>query len=166
MLRPIVRGAARLDPRDRPNGNSDMAVVNYDELLEAFDFVSFAGPMEHEAYIDRTTGRIYWVSEESEDEVPDDLEASDQSLAIPHKNDLDLGTSLALRFAAEALPDQCRTIERFFRSRGAYARFKDLVAAEGRLEEWYAFEAKCIETALRKWCDENGVTLNDAPQSA
>lgn len=96
--------------------------------------------MEHEAYIDRATGRIYWVSETIEGEVPEDLEA-DRYIPIPHKNDLDLGMSLALQFAADALPNQYRTIEAFFRSRGAYPRFKDLLAAEGRLEDWYAFEA-------------------------
>jgi hypothetical protein len=143
-----------------------MVAVKYDELSEAFDFVSFAAPMEHQAYIDRTTGKIYWVSDAIEDEVPEDLDASDQYIAIPHKNDLDLGASLAQRFAADALPDQYARIEGFFRNRGAYARFKDLLADEGRLEEWYAFEAKCTEMALRKWCEENDVVIIDADRSA
>ena len=47
----------------------------------------------------------------------------------------------------------------------SYARFKDLLAAEGRLEEWYAFEARCTETALRSWCEENGVEVVDAGSS-
>jgi hypothetical protein len=38
---------------------------------------------------------------ESEEDLPDDLETSDRYLAIPHKNDLDLGNNLALRFVEE-----------------------------------------------------------------
>lgn len=150
----------------RPNRENTVVVVKYDELSEAFDFVSFGAPMEHQAYVDRTTGKIYWVSEAIEDEVPEDLDVSDRYIAIPHKNDLDLGTSLALQFAAEALPDEYPRIEGFFRKRGAYARFKDLLAAKSRLEEWYVFEAKCTEKALRKWCEENDVTIIDADRSA
>ena len=143
-----------------------MVAVKYNELSEAFDFVSFAAPMEHQAYVDRTTGKIYWVSDAIEDEVPEDLDASDQYIAIPHKNELDLGASLALQFAAEALPDHYQRIEDFFRHRGAYARFKDLLAEAGRLEEWYAFEAQRTHVALRRWCEENDVTITDADKSA
>jgi len=78
---------------------------------------------------------------------------------IPHKNDLDLGSRLALRFAEEELPGQYQIIERFFRSRGAYARFKELLAAHGCLDKWFAFEAAATETALRDWCTENGVEV-------
>jgi hypothetical protein len=143
-----------------------VVAVKYDELLEAFDFVSFAAPMEHQAYIDRTTGKIYWVSEAVDDELPEDLDESDRYITIPHKNDLDLGTNLALQFAAEALPDQYARIEGFFRHRGAYARFKELLAAQGRLERWYAFEATWTDAALRRWCEENDVTIIDADKSA
>ena len=87
---------------------------------------------------------IYWISETNpieEDDLPADLETSGRYLAVPHKNDLDLGTNLALRFVEERLPDRYRDVEVTFRRRGAYARFKELLAAEGCLEEWYAFEA-------------------------
>ena len=138
-----------------------MVAVKYSELSAAFDFVSFAAPMEHLAYLSLDTGAIYWVSELNpvDEEVPDDLESSDRYLAIPHKNDLDLGSDLALRFAAEELPNRYQTIEGFFRHRGAYARFKELLAAQGCLEKWFAFEAASIETALRNWCVENDVQV-------
>ena len=72
----------------------------------AFDFVSFAGPMEHRAYVSLDTGAIFWISETNpieEDELPDDLETSDRYIAGPHKNELDLGNDLALRFVEERL---------------------------------------------------------------
>ena len=140
-----------------------MVRVKREELLTAFDFVSFAGPMEHQAYVSLDTGAIYWISEDnpSEEEIPDDLEDSDRYIAIPHKNDLDLGTELALRFAAAELPERYATVQEFFRHRGAYARFKQLLAAEGRLDEWYRFESEAVDQALKEWCVENGIQLTE-----
>jgi hypothetical protein len=138
-----------------------VVTVKYEDLSAAFDFVSFAAPMEHQAYISIDTGTIYWVSEASplEEEIPDDLETSDRYIAIPHKNDLDLGSDLARRFAAEQLPDLYDKVEQCFRHRGAYARFKKLLASEGCLDKWYAFEAASTERALRSWCTENDINV-------
>ena len=144
-----------------------MVTVKYSDLSAAFDFVSFAAPMEHHAYLSLDTGAIHWISELNpiEEEVPDDLETSDRYIAIPHKNDLDLGSYLALRFAAEELPSEYARIESFFRHPGAYARFKELLARENCLDKWYTFEAASTETALRDWCTQNNITLveNDEP---
>jgi hypothetical protein len=138
-----------------------MIAVKYDDISAAFDFVSFAAPLEHQAFVCLETGAIYWVSElnPSEEEVPDDLGESDRYAAIPHKNDLDLGSDLALRFAAAELPQRYSRVADFFRHRGAYARFKELLAAEGCLDRWYAFEAGATERALRNWCQDNNIEL-------
>ena len=147
-----------------------MVTIKYDDLSAAFDFVSFAAPMEHHALISLDTGTIYWISELSplEEDVPEDLETSDRYLAIPHKNDLDLGSDLALRFTAEELPGQYARVEEFFRHRGAYARFKNLLVSEGCLDKWYAFEADSTKRALKNWCTENDIDVieNDENQSA
>ena len=45
----------------------------------------------------------------------------------------------------------------FFGSRGAYARFKQLLESEGVLEKWSKFEADSVEQALRDWCAENDI---------
>jgi hypothetical protein len=138
-----------------------MLTVKYEDLAMAFDFVSFGTPMEHEAYISLDTGAIYWVSEDNptDEAIPDDLETSNRYIAIPHKNDLDLGTDLALRFVAEQLPEQYARIQEFFHHRGAYARFKEVLAAEGRLDHWYRFETEATEKALTRWCAENGIQV-------
>jgi hypothetical protein len=138
-----------------------MLAVKYEDLQEAFDFVSSAAPMEHSAHISLDTGAIYWMSDVNplEEEVPDDLETSNRYIAVPHKNDLDLGSHLALRFAAEEMPDRYAQIEGFFRHRGAYARFKQLLDAEGCLDRWHTFEAEATERALRNWCAENDIQV-------
>ncbi len=145
--------------------------VRYEELRLAFDFASSGYPGEHRAYIARETGSIQCRSDLSdvEDEdhgVDPDDDTSDRFIAIPHKNDLDLGRSLVYRFAEEALPNRGDEIYAIFRKRGAYARFKDLLAREGMLERWYAFEAKAEERALRDWCEECGISIADAEQKA
>ena len=138
-----------------------MITVKYEDISAAFDFVSFVAPMEHAAYVSLETGAIYWVSELNplEEEVPEDLGESDRYVAIPHKNDLDLGSNLALRFATEELPERSATVEDFFRHRGAYARFKEFLAAEDCLDKWYAFEKESTERVLRNWCKENDIQV-------
>ena len=138
-----------------------MVAVKYEDLSAAFEFVSFAAPMEHQAYVSIDTGTIYWISELSplEEEIPEDLETSDRYIAIPHKNDLDLGSDLALRFAAAELPDRYNMVAQFFRHRGAYARFKELLASEGNLDKWYAFESESTERALRDWCTAHDISV-------
>lgn len=139
-----------------------MIAVRLDDLSLAFDFVSYATPMEHNAYVSLDTGKIWWTSDSCDafdEELPDDLETSDRYLAIPHKNELDLGRRLALRFVAQELPARYEQVEGFFRRQGAYVRFKDLLEHEGVLERWYSFEAEAVESALRQWCAENGLEL-------
>ncbi len=138
-----------------------MVAVKYEDLSAAFDFVSFAAPMEHQAYVSMDTGAIYWISELNplDEEVPEDLETSDRYIAIPHQNDLDLGSDLALRFVAAELPDRYDMVAQLFRHRGAYARFKELLASEGSLEQWYAFEAESTERALRDWCRAHDISV-------
>ncbi|MDB0543492.1 hypothetical protein LBW62_19875 [Ralstonia solanacearum] len=144
-----------------------MAAVNYDDLSTAFDFVSAAAPMTHHAYVSLDTGRVYWTSDFGDtfdEDLPEDLETSERYLAIPHKNELDLGRSLALRFVAQKLPTCYEQVEGFFRRQGAYARFKDVLEHEGVLALWYAFEADSVEQALRQWCAENGLEILEGPE--
>lgn len=140
-----------------------MVAVKYDDLSSAFDFVSFTPPMEHNAYISLDTGKIYWVSDVDpvDEDVPADLETSDRYIALPHKNDLGLGRNLALRFAAQERADLYERVEGFFRRKGAYARFKQLLEAEGVLEKWYKFEAESTERALKEWCAENDIQIRE-----
>ena len=59
------------------------------------------------------------------------------------------------------LPDDFDEVRQIFNSRGAYARFKDLLDRRGALDQWYDFEAKAEERALRMWCDLNSIEVGD-----
>jgi hypothetical protein len=148
--------------------SSSAAAVRFSELLDAFEFVSFGGDMDHSAFIDPDTGSIYYVSSETEmdDEVPEELESSDRYIAVPHKGDFNLGRDLALSFADEQLPSDYETITGFFRKKGAYARFKDFLDARNLLQLWYDFEARAKQKALRAWCQANDIAIIDEPPPA
>lgn len=138
-----------------------MVAVKLEDLSFAFDFVGSAPPSENNAYISLDTGQIYCTSELNplDEEVPDDLESSDRYLLLPHKTELDLGKGLALRFTAVELPHRYDPVVGYFRHKGAYARFKDLLDSEGALARWYKYEADATERALREWCAENDIHL-------
>jgi hypothetical protein len=142
-----------------------MVKVKYSDLSDAFDFVSFGSFSEHQALVSVKTGAIYWFAggeSMNDDELPDDIEMPDRYIEVPSKDELGLGSRLALGFAEEQLPHQLNRIVGFFRHPGAYRRFKDLLEFEGRLEKWYAYEAEATEKALRVWCVENDIQLDDA----
>ena len=121
------------------------------------EFAAVGSGSDNRAYVDLETGKIYLVSSELEleEEVPDDLEESDRYLAVPGKNDLDLGRRLVERFLQERLPGDVEQVRAFFRHKGAYRRLKVLLADRGLLEQGYAFEQAETTAALRAWCQEN-----------
>jgi hypothetical protein len=48
-----------------------------------------------------------------------------------------------------------------FSRRGAYAGFKQLLAEKRALDQWYDFEQKATERALREWCEFNSIEPAD-----
>lgn len=109
-----------------------MVAVKYDDISLAFDFVSYAAPTEHNAYVSLDTGKIYWTSDASDafdEEIPEDLETSDRYLAIPHKNELDLGRRLALRFVAQGVACILRPRRRLFPAARGLCAFQGFAGA-------------------------------------
>jgi hypothetical protein len=94
---------------------------------------------------------------EAEEEEPDIAGI----IEIPHNGDLDLGRDLVHRFVERVLPGDVERVDKMFHKRGAYGRFKELLAERGKLDQWYEFEAKAEEKALRRWCALEGVPLLD-----
>lgn len=145
-----------------------MAAVNLSDLEFAYDFVSSNAMFDKHAYVCRETGRIFWTSEDDEDldEVPDDLETSDRYVEVPDKRDLNLGRVLVMEFVGRHLPDEYDRVAGFFRGQGAYGRFKDFLDARGQLDVWHKFENEAVHNALREWCRENGLEVDEKPPAA
>src|SRR5919198_5999762 len=80
--------------------------ISFSDLQDAFSFVSSGGVGEHEAFVDRESGKIYLHSDLADvEDLPQDLDDNDKYLAVPHKNDVDLGTRLVFDFVRQHLPD-------------------------------------------------------------
>ena len=77
------------------------------------------------------------------------------------KREFDLGKPLVLDFVGQFIPDDFDEVQRIFSRKGAYARFKDLLVRRGTLDQWYGFELKAEESALRRWCDLNSIEVSD-----
>ncbi len=135
--------------------------VSFDELLAAYEWVSAGevAALECEAYISRATGAIHWCGEGADEESPEDIEDGSLYVAVPRKNELDLGRSLAIRFVEEHLPRSRDMVHGFFRKPGAYSHFKSLLAHTGLLDAWHAYEQVATEHAFREWCEETGFVL-------
>jgi hypothetical protein len=101
-----------------------------------------------------------------DEDLPEDIDDSDRYLAVPSQHDLDLGRRLALTFTASELPEDYEMVTEFFRRRGAYSRFKNLLQMRGRLASWYEFEHRETAATLLAWCAEHSIQmLADKPES-
>ena len=100
--------------------------ITYEALESAFQWSSSGAPYENEAFLSRETGEVFFksMSGDLEEDLPEDIEDGALYIAAPHKNDLDLGRSLVFEFVEDEAPSHLRTVESFFRQRGAYAKFK------------------------------------------
>lgn len=144
-----------------------MVSVNFSALLDAFEFVSADALLDNSAYLCLNTGAFFYQSnldQSDTQDLPPDLDDPDRYLAIPHKDDLDLGRDLALDFARCELSADYDSVAAFFRSPSAYSRFKNLLERRGLLEDWYAFEQQATESALALWCEDQGLELQSKVQ--
>ena len=137
--------------------------VSWTDLILAFEFVSAGNTGEHQAFLCKQTGKLYWQSDSSDelDELPDDIDDGEKYVQIPDKRELDLGKPLVFDFVGQFLPDDFDEVQRVFSRRGAYARFKNLLVRRGILDQWYGFESKAEESALRRWCDRSSIEVSD-----
>ncbi|MFA6093899.1 MAG: hypothetical protein WCU88_10110 [Elusimicrobiota bacterium] len=134
--------------------------VKFDDIEGGIEFVSAGQLSVHEAFLCKKTGEVHWSSENSDEPLPDDVNDPEQYIALPHKNDLGLGKSLVMKFVNAALPDSAGRVQGFFSRQGAYASFKFLLVRKGKLEQWYEYEKKATEAAIRAWCKDNDIDLD------
>jgi len=134
--------------------------IEFDALLDAFEYVS-SEQGENVALLCRETGVIHWHSDLEIDlePLPDDVDDAQKYIAIPHKNDLDLGKRLVLRFCRDVLPDAVAEVKEIFSRRGAYANFKRLLEQRVLVDQWYDYEAKAQREALLEWCRDNDIKV-------
>jgi hypothetical protein len=136
--------------------------VDLDDLLAAYEWVSAGevATLDAEAYINRRTGQIHLCGEGVDEEAPQGIDDGSLYIAVPHPSEFDLGRSLALTFVDENLPRSSDTVREYFHRRGAYQRFKALLAQAGQLDAWHRYEQAATEVALKEWCAENDLVAS------
>jgi hypothetical protein len=141
--------------------SSGPAKVDFNDLEIGFEFASIGDAYGNQAFISIKTGKVFLKSDdiEPEEDMPEDLETLEEFLCLPNKNRLGLGRDLVFAFVEEKLPDKWADVREFFRRRGAYARFKDMLASCNMLDAWYSYEQTRTEEELRRWCEDNGLQL-------
>jgi len=135
--------------------------IKFNDIFEAFSFVSMGEMFMNSAILCIETGQVFYISEFGDsDELPEDIDDEAKYIEIPHKNELDLGKSLVLEFSAMHLSGDLEKVASFFRNKGAYSKFKDLLYAKGLLDKWYEFEEQEQVKALMGWCKDNGINIS------
>jgi len=132
---------------------------DYLDIEFAFMFASSGMQYENEAYLDMETGQTHLIGDLVDEEIPEDIDLNDRYIRIPHKNELDLGNKLVFRFVETHIPQIYDQVRRFFRSKGAYAKYKDLLSRLEMLDAWHEYEDTATKHALQKWCAENDIDL-------
>ena len=147
-----------------------MTTVDYSELWDAVDAASSTDLLEAEGYIDKKTGKVFIISDMGafgEEEIPDDIRESSRYLLVPTKKDLGLAKPLVMAFVREALPNDYDTVAHYFRTKGAWLKFRTLLQIRGdALDRWYRYEERAIEVALTQWVESRGLVLRKNPRSA
>ena len=134
--------------------------IEFDEVENAFNFISMGPGYENSAILNKETGEMYYQSEYGDsDELPEDID-DEKYIELPDKNELNLGKRLVFRFVKAFMPEKIDKVEEIFSKKGAYARFKDLLEYEGKLDDWYAYENEAQTKALKEWCEDNDIEIN------
>ncbi|BCD99946.1 hypothetical protein [Marinicellulosiphila megalodicopiae] len=131
--------------------------IQYNLIEDAFDFASFGYYGQSEAYINIDTDEIvlYRENDPQYGELPADIE-DDKFVKIPHKRDLNLGSSLPKRFA-KMYPAIESEVAAIFRKAGAYQNFRQLLAREDLVIAWRDFDKSEQSKALLNWCELNQI---------
>jgi hypothetical protein len=145
-----------------------MPTVDLTELQGAVEWVSDS-VTDSEAFVCRRTGRIYWIADDGSlepGEFPEDIEDQNKYVPVPDKYELDIGVRLVLDFTKIHSPDQYEQVRSIFRRRGAYGRFKALLAERNLIERWYDFSEEQTLAVLKEWCASEGFTAKPRDHSS
>ena len=145
-----------------------MAKVDLTELQGAVEWVS-DDVADSEAFVCRQTGKIYWISDDGSlepEELPDNIGDPEKYAPVPNKYELDIGVRLVFDFTKNRLPDQYDEVRSIFRRKGAYGRFKALLAEGNLLECWYDFSEEQTLAILEEWCASEGFAAEPRDRSS
>ena len=139
-----------------------MPTVNLDELEQAAMIVE-DGAGSVTALVSRDTGMIHSLNDEYMDEeapMPSTSSEDARYVPVPPAGTLGIGDALVLRFAATHLADDQDLVRELFSERDTEG-FARLLEERGAGETWESFRTQATQSALRRWCEENGLQAAD-----
>ena len=115
-------------------------MATFDEIHDAFLFVSSDGYGMNRAVLCQDNGEIYYHSEDGVfDELDEDEFDCDNFLVIPHKNDLDLGQSLVFEFVEQQMPNDFGRVQEIFSHSRSLPQVQRPSGAQGSIGELVRF---------------------------
>ena len=139
-------------------------MIKLDEINEAIHFVSDGESYDNKAYLEKSTGKLYFYNgfeQHPEDEdLPKDIDSNNYIL-IPSLKELDLKQTLIFNFALNFVPEYYDEIRDIFRRRKAYRNYRELLIRIDALDKWYDFENKSTKEKIIEWCVDNDVKYLD-----
>lgn len=144
----------------------DPDAVDLDELAVALDDHSAEVSFGHSWWLDPRTGEIRFHSSEVDDESVDDLDEAGLVYIEPHPSSVgygDMEDFIALVPDPRAQDRLARAIE----GRGAFRRFKDVLAEDSELrEEWFAFVGIRSRRHALEWLSDRHLVSDQATTAA
>ena len=136
--------------------------VKFKDIEDAYMTANAGGYVASRSRLDKATGKFYDQTDDGDNaKIPDEVSGSGNVVSLPDKKDLDLGPLMVFRFIRETFPDGYDKVSEIFTRRGAYGRYKKWLIANNLLDKWLEYSDAAEKTALRKWCTDNGVELED-----
>jgi hypothetical protein len=141
--------------------------VNWNELLNTFDFVSLGQPDEHQAVLCRESGKFLWYSDlmDDRDEWPDDADDEENiSGYLIRRNSI--SASLWYSTSSKSFYRTNSITCGGYSSARAHTPVSRICCNERMLDRWHDFETKATEKALKEWCDVNDVAIDGRDREA
>ncbi len=134
--------------------------MSYDSIEDAFNYISEDQPGDRRAMVHRVTGKVFLASIKAGfDQTPPEADNDPDYLLIPSRQDLDPGKGLILEFFNNHAQSEVPQVKAIFSRSGAFRNVKALMRSLHLLDLWHLYEEKRIEELLRKWCQDNGLSL-------
>ena len=132
--------------------------VKLDVILDAIEMADD----NYTYFLDLETGESVFLADELvtgldneglEDEIEENLE---RYLRLPTKFEIH-EYHIMEEFIWTLKGDRADKLEHAIQGRGAFRRFKDMVARMGISQQWYDFQAEYYRKLAIEWCQEHGL---------
>ena len=130
--------------------------IDIDKIVDALEMVSET----MQAYYNTDTGEIEWLGEflfgDEYEEASDRIEFGNY-ISLPTK--YDIHEYRIMEDFVYSLPagEAQNMLNRAFKGKGAFRRFKDAVIYLGVDKEWYSFRDETYRNIALKWCRQYGL---------